>query len=135
MLRNLLKWARRDRRTALLLLGNLVALVLVIVILVLLLGPGLSQGRNPASSGGGTVTVAPSLPVNVVVASTPTAEPSITPLPPTVNPTQLSNLPNQGRSDAPPPPPAVQSRPTTQASPSMTATRVAVTPSPTSGRR
>lgn len=142
MLRDLIKWARRDRRVALLLAGNFAAVLLLVVVVVIAFTPPARPAPNPVLvRSAQTVTASGA----VIVAPTPTAEPSVSPLPPTVNPTQLAQLPNQGRSDAPPPPAApVQSLPTPAATltPIALPTKTAITsakavppPSPTAKKR
>lgn len=125
MLRNLLKWARRDPKVALLLLANLTALVLVIGLAFILLSPLAAPKNLTILDPDSSATTSPG--GAAIIAPTPTAEPSTTPLPPTVNPTRLANLPNQGRNDAPPPPPAQLAISATTAS---TRTKINLTPSP-----
>lgn len=101
------RWFRRDRRLALLFLLDLLLVGLVTLALILLLWP-----RNPditaipgAATPGinsGSTTGSASLTTRSVI-SFEEATPS--PLPPTVNPTKLVALPNQGQNEAPPPPP------------------------------
>ncbi|MEI6045904.1 MAG: hypothetical protein WCS37_16265 [Chloroflexota bacterium] len=104
MLKNILKWARRDGRVALLLAANIVTLVLVVIIVVLLLSPRTSPITSPAGNSSQQSTTTPFEGGSAILAPTSTAEVATTFLPPTLNPTRLSSLPNQGRSDAPPPP-------------------------------
>ncbi|OJV95852.1 MAG: hypothetical protein BGO39_21300 [Chloroflexi bacterium 54-19] len=80
------------------------AVLVAIIILVQVLTSG--QPPSAAADKPSTVTVQPA-----TIATGPI--PSLTfPALPTVNPTPLVALPNQGQSDAPPLPPGLQSQPT-----------------------
>jgi len=98
------KWAQRDRRLALVMAIDLgLALLVGIIILVQVLG---ASPVSPATAGKATAA-----PVAPTIATGPI--PSLTfPALPTVNPTPLVALPNQGQSDAPPLPPGLQAQPT-----------------------
>jgi hypothetical protein len=101
------RWFRRDRRLALLFLLDLLLVGLVTLALILLLWP-----RNPditASPGAATPGINSGLtPGSASLTTRPAIgfeEATPSPLPPTVNPTKLVALPNQGQNEAPPPPP------------------------------
>ncbi len=112
--------------------ANLAILVIVVAALAFLLLPRISPVFGPLVGPAANLTVTPTLSGNnAIFAPTPTAEPTLTPLPPTVNPTQLVALPNQGRNDAPPAPPGSTS---TRAVPTLTATKSIATPSVTPKR-
>lgn len=98
------KWAQRDRRLALVMAIDLgLALLVGIIILVQVL-----NASQPAPAVAGKATAAPAVPT---IATGPI--PSLTfPALPTVNPTPLVALPNQGQSDAPPLPSGLQAQPT-----------------------
>lgn len=98
------KWAQRDKRLALVMAIDLGLAVLVAIIILVQV---LTAGQPPsAAAGKPTVTAQPA-----TIATGPI--PSLTfPALPTVNPTPLVALPNQGQSDAPPLPPGLQSQPT-----------------------
>jgi hypothetical protein len=98
------KWAQRDKRLALVMVIDLGLAVLVAIIILVQV---LTSGQPPsAAADKPTVTVQPA-----TIATGPI--PSLTfPALPTVNPTPLVALPNQGQSEAPPLPPGLQSQPT-----------------------
>ncbi len=100
----MIKWAQRDRRLALVMAIDLgLALLVGTIILFQVLNAG-----QPAPAAAGKATAAPLAPT---IATGPI--PSLTfPALPTVNPTPLVALPNQGQSDAPPLPPGLQAVPT-----------------------
>ena len=105
----MLKWAQRDKRLALVMAIDLgLALLVGIIILVQVLNT-----TRPAPVSAGKATVAPVVaPLPPTVPAGPV--PGLTfPALPTVNPTPLVALPNQGQSDAPPLPPGLQALPTT----------------------
>jgi hypothetical protein len=94
------KWLRRDRRLALIVIVDVLLVVVVVVALALLLWPSTVDAPGagaPLTSVGSS----PALGTTGLELATPS------PLPPTVNPTRLAALPNQGQSDAPPLPPGV----------------------------
>ena len=98
------KWAQRDKRLALVMLIDLgLALLVGLIILFQVL-----SADQPVTATAGKAT---GVPVAVTVATGPI--PSLTfPALPTVNPTPLVALPNQGQSDAPPLPPGLHVQPT-----------------------
>src|SRR5947209_8088089 len=101
----MLKWAQRDKRLALVMAIDL-GLALLVGIIILFQVSGSNQ-TIPANNAG-RASVAPVAPT---IATGPV--PSLTfPALPTVNPTPLVELPNQGQSDAPPLPPGLLSQPT-----------------------
>ena len=98
------KWAQRDKRVALALAVDLGLAVLVAVIILVQVA---ASGHTPSTVVGNPAATAQP----PTFASGPL--PSLTfPALPTVNPTPLLALPNQGQSDAPPLPPGLQNLPT-----------------------
>lgn len=80
-----LRWAQRDRRLAWIMIIDLLLALIIISAAIAILWPAPSP----------IVTLKPT-----VVA------PTVLVVIPTLNPTRLVSQPNQGQSDAPPPPPA-----------------------------
>ncbi len=122
-MREWLRWARRDRRMAWLLVVDVLLLVVVAAALVLLLAPSLAPvsperaspvpptlsqppptGLVYATAAGATLTATPAatnkpawLPTNTVLISSA----------PQLGITTAPGLPNQGQNNAPPAPPAL----------------------------
>ena len=113
------RWARRDRRLALIMLIDGVLAGLVVVGLVVLVWPPTPSPITPTPQ---PETVLPT------VGFGPRSP--VAPLP-TANPTGLAALPNQGQSDPPPSPPGLPARqiapPGNNARPTLTPT---ATPTP-----
>jgi hypothetical protein len=91
-----LKWARRDRQVAFILIIDAILAVVVIVGLLILFWP------KPAPLTATSPTPAP--PPGLVLPAVGYDAITPSPLPPTINPTQLAEIPNQGLSSAPTPP-------------------------------
>lgn len=91
-----LKWARRDRKVAVVLLIDMGLAVVVIVGLLLLFWP--------KNGGVAEVSPTPAPPPGLVLPAVGYDAITPGPLPPTVNPSQLAEIPNQGLSSPPTPP-------------------------------
>src|SRR4051794_26506891 len=103
------KWAQRDKRLALVMLIDLgLALLVGAVILIQVMT---SNQPGPATTGQATVA-----PFSPTVATGPLYSLTLPALP-TVNPTPLVALPNQGQSDAPLPPAGLLVQPTVTPTP------------------
>ena len=112
------KWAQRDKRLALVMLVDLgLALLVGLVIFVQFMAPAVSGNTN----SGKTTVVA----VTPTAATGPVYSLTLAPLP-TVNPTPLVALPNQGQSEAPPAPAGFQAP--------DTGNSITLTPTPAPGR-
>lgn len=99
------KWAQRDKRLAIVMVVDLgLALLVVGVILFQVLSVNQPQQARDARA-----TVIPATPT---VANAPLYSLTQSPPLPTVNPTPLVALPNQGQSDAPFPPAGLNLQPT-----------------------
>lgn len=102
----MLKWLQRDRRLALVVAIDLALAGLVGIIIMVQTLTATTTPSGPELAAKATVA-----PVQPTLATRPL--PSLTfPALPTVNPTPLVALPNQGQSDAPPLPPGLQTLPT-----------------------
>lgn len=95
------RWARRDRRIALILLADvLLAAIVISLALALWLPPPRPVVSSPQNLPA-LVIPTPDVGYDAV---------SPTPLPPTLNPTRLADLPNQGQTSLPTPPVTVTPR-------------------------